>query len=113
MKPKLLIVEDDEEIQTQMKWALIESYDVQLAGDREAAIEAFKASKPAVVLLDMGLPPLPASSEEGLAALAELLALDDTVKVIIVSGQGEKDVALRAVGAGAYDFLNKPVDWKF
>ena len=110
MKPKLLIVEDDEEIQTQMKWALVDTYDVQLAGDRESALELFKTHKPAVVLLDMGLPPLPASSEEGLATLAELLTLDDTVKVIIVSGQGEKEVALRAVGAGAYDFLNKPVD---
>ena len=110
MKFKLLIVEDDEEIRTQMKWALAQEYDVVLAGDRESALEAFKSAKPSVVLLDMGLPPQPGTPEEGLKALSELLSLDNTAKIVIVSGQGEKDVALRAVGAGAYDFLNKPVD---
>ncbi|MEO7598742.1 MAG: PEP-CTERM-box response regulator transcription factor [Opitutus sp.] len=110
MKPKLLIVEDDEEIRTQMKWALSADLDVLLTGDRESAIEAFKANRPAVVLLDMGLPPHPGSAEEGLRALAEMVAIDDTAKVVIVSGQGERDVALKAIGSGAYDFLNKPVD---
>ena len=110
MKLKLLIVEDDEEIRTQMKWALAQDYDVLMAGDRESALELFRSARPPVVLLDMGLPPHPGTPEEGLTALSELLALDNTTKIVIVSGQGEKDVALRAVGAGAYDFLNKPVD---
>src|SRR5204863_3632638 len=61
-------------------------------------------------MLDLGLPPRPNEPEEGLAVLADLLALDATAKVIIISGQGEKENALRAVGAGAYDFLCKPVD---
>jgi len=60
-------------------------------------------------MLDLGLPPRPNLPDEGLAALAELLALDRLVKVIIISGQGEREVALRAVGSGAYDFLCKPV----
>jgi two-component system NtrC family response regulator len=110
MKLKLLIVEDDEEIRTQMKWALSEHYDILMAGDRESAIEQFKLTHPSVVLLDMGLPPHPGTPEVGLAALAELLALDNSTKIVIVSGQGEKEVALKAIGAGAYDFLNKPVD---
>ena len=110
MKPKLLIVEDDEEIRTQMKWALAKEYEVLLAGDRESALELFRSGRPAVVLLDMGLPPHPGTPEEGLAALTELLAIDDAAKIVIVSGQGEKEVALKAIGAGAYDFLNKPVD---
>ena len=58
-----------------------------------------------VVLLDLGLPPKPGTPEEGLAALAELLAIDEAAKIIIVSGQGEKTNALSAVGTGAYDFL--------
>jgi two-component system NtrC family response regulator len=110
MNPKLLIVDDDEEIRTQMKWALMSDYEILLAENRTAALETFQSSHPAVVLLDLGLPPQPGNPEEGLAALAEILALDRLVKVIIVSGQGEKEVALRAVGAGAYDFLCKPVD---
>jgi len=107
--PKLLIVEDDEEIRTQMKWALAKDYEILLAGDRIAAVEAFRSARPAVVLLDLGLPPHPGSALEGFATLSELLALDSLAKVVIVSGQGEKDNALEAVGAGAYDFLCKPV----
>jgi two-component system NtrC family response regulator len=109
MKQKLLIVDDDEEIRTQMKWALAQDYDVLLAGDGANALSVFQEHRPPVVLLDLGLPPRPAGPEEGLAALAEMLALDHLAKIIIVSGQGEKNNALQAVGAGAYDFLAKPV----
>ena len=110
MNPKLLIVEDDEEIRTQMKWALANDYDIILAGDRPGAVEAFAAVRPLVVLLDLGLPPLPAGPEEGLAALAELTALESLTKVIVVTGQGEKGIGLRAIGGGAYDFMAKPVE---
>src|SRR5207237_5322139 len=65
---------------------------------------------PAVTLLDLGLPPRLNECDEGLAALSEILAVDGTAKVIIVSGQGEKRNAIEAVGAGAYDFLCKPVE---
>ena len=110
MNPKLLIVDDDEEIRTPMKWALAKEYDVLLAEDRAGALEGYRAAQPAVVLLDLGLPPHPGTPEEGLAALSELLAQNRLVKVVIVSGQGEKENALRAIGAGAYDFLSKPVE---
>jgi len=110
MKPPLLIVDDDEEIRTQLKWALTKDYDVQLAEDRAGAVEAFKASRPLVTMLDLGLPPRPNEPVEGLAVLEEVLAADPSAKVIIVSGQGEKENAVQAVGAGAYDFLCKPVD---
>ena len=110
MKPKLLIVDDDEEIRTQMKWALGGEYDIAMAGDRGSAMEAFRSSHPAVVLLDLGLPPNPGAPEEGLAALAEMVALDSTTKVVVITGQGEKEIALRAIGTGAYDFLGKPLE---
>jgi two-component system NtrC family response regulator len=110
MKPKVLIVDDDEAIRTQMKWALNQDYDVHFAGDRREALEAFKANSPVVTLLDLGLPPHPNQCDEGLAALADLIAVDATAKVIVVSGQSEKENALQAVGAGAYDFLCKPVE---
>jgi two-component system NtrC family response regulator len=110
MNPKLLIVDDDEEIRTQMKWALAKDYEVSLAEDRPTAIEAFRTTQPPVILLDLGLPPHPSNPEEGLNTLSELLTLDRLVKVVIISGQGEKENALRAIGAGAYDFLSKPVD---
>ena len=110
MKPKLLIVDDDEEIRTQMRWALATSYDVALAGDRATAIEHFRATRPSVVLLDLGLPPHAGTPEEGLATLSDLLEHDRSAKIVIVSGQGEKGPALQAIGAGAYDFVGKPVE---
>jgi two-component system NtrC family response regulator len=109
-KPRLLIVEDDEDIRTQMKWALASDYEVVMAEDHAGALAAFSDSRPAVSLLDLGLPPRPNDPDEGLRTLSALLAVDPLAKVIIVSGQGEKQNALRAVGAGAYDFLCKPVD---
>ena len=110
MKPKLLIVDDDEAIRTQMKWALGEDYEIYFAQDRREALEAFEAHLPAVTLLDLGLPPRPNECDEGLAVLSDILAIDNTAKVIIISGQSEKQNAIEAVGAGAYDFLCKPVD---
>jgi two-component system NtrC family response regulator len=110
MNPKLLIVDDDEEIRTQMKWALAGDYDIVLAEDRASAIETFQAVRPLVVLLDLGLPPHPGDPEEGLATLSDLLTLERLAKIVIITGQGEKGIALRAIGAGAYDFLVKPVD---
>jgi two-component system NtrC family response regulator len=110
MKPRLLIVDDDEAIRTQMKWALNQDYDVHFAENRKGALEAFEANPPSVTLLDLGLPPRPNECDEGLTALSEILAVDSTAKVIIVSGQGEKRNAIEAVGAGAYDFLCKPVE---
>ncbi len=109
-KSTLLIVEDDEDIRTQMKWALASDYEVALAEDRAGAVAAFTANHPSVTLLDLGLPPRPNDPDEGMATLTSLLALNPLAKVIIVSGQGDKQNALRAVGAGAYDFLCKPVD---
>jgi len=109
-KPRLLIVDDDEDIRTQMKWALASCYDVLTAEDQSGAVAAFAAERPAVTLLDLGLPPRPNDAEEGLATLATLLAANPLTKVIVVSGQSDKENAIRAVGAGAYDFLIKPVD---
>jgi two-component system NtrC family response regulator len=110
MNPKLLIVEDDDEIRTQMRWALERECEILLAGERTGAMDTFRSARPEVVLLDLGLPPHPNNPEEGLATLSDLLALDPRVKVVIITGQGERGVALRAVGAGAYDFLCKPVE---
>ena len=101
MKSKVLIVDDDEQIRVQMTWALGQQYDILSAEDRAGALNAFKLEHPVVTLLDLGLPPRPNDCEEGLAALSDLLATDNTAKVIMISGQGEKENALQAVGSGA------------
>ncbi len=108
-KPKLLIVEDDSELRTQMKWSLAQDYEVFQAEDRPGALEVLNKEKPSVVTLDLGLPPRPEGVEEGFLALASILEQQGLVKVIIITGQGEKDNALKAVGQGAYDFFCKPI----
>ena len=108
-KIKLLIVEDDESIRTQMRWALAQNYQVFLAEDRSSALEIFRKEKPEIVTLDLGLPPSPGDSQEGFKALGEMLAQDPLAKVVVITGQGEKHNALEAIGQGAYDFFCKPI----
>ncbi|QIL01989.1 PEP-CTERM-box response regulator transcription factor [Sphingomonas sinipercae] len=108
-KPKLLIVEDDEGLQRQLKWAY-EDYEVVAAGDRASAIEALRLHEPCVVTLDLGLPPDPDGTTEGFAILTEILALKPDCKVVVASGHGEHESALRAIALGAYDFYRKPID---
>jgi len=109
-QPKvLLIVEDDEGLQRQLKWAY-DGYEVVAAGDRASAIEALRAYEPAVVTLDLGLPPDPDGTDEGFATLAEILRLKPDTKVIVATGHGARESATKAVAMGAYDFYKKPVD---
>jgi len=108
-KPKLLVVEDDSGLQRQLRWSF-ENYDTIVAGDRESALAKFEAEAPAVVTLDFGLPPDPDGASEGLATLEEILALDSDAKVIVVTGNEDREHALRAVQLGAYDFYQKPID---
>ena len=109
-KPRLLVVDDDEDLRTQMRWALADEYDVALAADRPQALEAVRSAPPALVTLDLGLPPHPGGVEEGFAALAEIQALDTAAKVIVITGREDRAHALRAVEQGAYDYFVKPID---
>lgn len=107
--PKLLVVEDDRGLQRQLRWAY-DDYEVLCASTRTEAIDLLRAEEPAVVTLDLGLPPDPDGVSEGFAALAEILAMKPDTKVIIASGHGARDSALRAIAGGAWDFYQKPVD---
>ncbi len=108
-RPKLLIVEDDEGLQAQLKWAY-DDFEVIIAGDRASAIAALRAEEPPVVTLDLGLPPDPDGTSEGFAVLDEIIALKPDTKVIVASGHGARESALKAIERGAYDFYQKPVD---
>jgi two-component system, NtrC family, response regulator len=106
---KLLIVEDDIGLQKQLRWSL-DQYDVVFASDRESAISQVRRHEPAVVTLDLGLPPDADGATEGLATLRQILELMPDTKVIIVSGNSEHANAVKAVGSGAYDLHPKPID---
>jgi two-component system NtrC family response regulator len=108
-KPVLLIVEDDLALQRQLRWAY-EGYEIVGAATRREAIEALRSREPAVVTLDLGLPPDPDGTSEGFATLAEMLALKPNTKIIVASGHGARDSALQAIALGAWDFYAKPID---
>ena len=108
-KKKLLIVEDDPGLQSQLRWSF-EEYDVAVAADRETALAQLRRLEPAVVTLDLGLPPDPGGVTEGFATLKEILKLAPDTKVIVVTGHNDVSNAVRAIGMGAYDFYEKPVE---
>jgi two-component system, NtrC family, response regulator len=107
--PPLLIVEDDLALQKQIKWSL-DSFESVTASDRESALLQFRRHHPAVVTMDLGLPPDPDSVSEGFKLLGQMLDIDPNVKVVVLTGQNEQANALRAVALGAYDFLAKPFE---
>jgi two-component system, NtrC family, response regulator len=108
-KPKLLIVEDDEGLCSQYRWAF-PAYEVVIAHTRQSATAAVKRDAPPVVIMDLGLPPDPDGVSEGFATLEDTLRIAPRTKLIVVTGNGERRHALRAVGMGAYDFCEKPVE---
>ena len=106
---RLLIVEDDPGLKSQLRWCF-EEYEVLFASDRSEAIAAIRRAEPDVVLQDLGLPPDAEGTTEGFATLREILDLAPRTKVIVVTGNHDRDSAVRAVGMGASDFYQKPVD---
>jgi len=110
IRPKLLVVEDDAGLARQLRWSY-ENYDVLVAPDRATAIDLLRMYEPDVATLDLGLPPDPDGTSEGFAALEELLRLKRDMKVVVASGHGARESALRAIAMGAYDFYQKPVDF--
>ncbi|GAA0596679.1 PEP-CTERM-box response regulator transcription factor [Caenispirillum bisanense] len=109
-KPILMLVEDDEGLAKQLKWALADTYEVHVAGDRAAALATARRVEPKVVVLDLGLPPDPNGATEGLGILKDLLSFRPWLKIIVSSGNAERVHALEAVRDGAYDIYPKPVD---
>ena len=108
-KKHLLVVEDDVGIQSQLKWCF-EGFDVAIASDRSEAITQLRRIQPAVVLLDLGLPPDPGGVSEGVSTQEEILSLSPATKVIVVTGNDDRANAVKCIGIGAYDFYQKPID---
>ena len=109
MTDTILVVDDDLGIQKQLKWSLTD-YNVVFAIDHTSAIAQLRRYEPKVVTLDLGLPPDPANASEGLRILQDIVSLSPKTKVIVVTGNNEKENALKAIEFGAYDFYQKPID---
>jgi two-component system NtrC family response regulator len=109
-QPRLLVVEDDEAIRTQLKYALQRDFSLSFAHDRSHALASIKAAGPQVILLDLGLPPSPDTPQEGLTFLEELPRVAPRVKVVVLTGNTDRGNASRAMQLGAFDYLSKPID---
>lgn len=105
----VLVIEDDIGIQKQLKWSLSD-YELVFAADRTSALTQLRRYEPAVVTLDLGLPPDAANASEGLACLADILAAQPDCKVIVITGNTDNEHALKAVALGAYDYYQKPIN---
>lgn len=110
MTRRLLIIEDDPGLQSQMRWCFSEDIEVATASDRDSALTSLRRFEPDVVTLDLGLPPDPGGSSEGFSLLEEILRLAPATKIIVVTGREEKENAVKAIGMGATDFYQKPLD---
>jgi two-component system NtrC family response regulator len=110
MSKRLLIVEDDLGLQTQLRWCFSADYEVLVAGDRASALEKLAQFEPSVITLDLGLPPDAANASEGLSLLEQILGQAPQTKVVVITGNDERDYAIRAIGLGAHDFYHKPID---
>ena len=108
-KLKLLVVDDDESIRTQLKYALRDDFDLSLAGSRAEAVKHFAEARPELVTLDLGLPPDPDGADEGLKTLEEILRQAPTTKVVVLTGNSDRQNAIRAIQLGAFDYHAKPI----
>ena len=108
--PRLLIVEDQEAIATQLRWGLAADYEISAATSGKAALDLFETFQPNLVTLDLGLPPDAQGTSEGLRVLGELLRRDKLLKVIVITGAQDENAALEAIRLGAADFYHKPAD---
>jgi len=106
---KLLIVDDDETIRISLKWALSQEYEIFSASNRAEALELFERENPCLVTLDLGLPPDPHGTEEGLNTLASMVEKNQFAKIVVITGQEGRELAIQAIGHGAYDFFEKPI----
>jgi two-component system NtrC family response regulator len=107
---KLLIIEDNNDVITQLKWGLSKDYRLFVANDRETATRLLRKEKPGIVTLDLGLPPDPDGTDEGFACLKDILEENPSIKVIVITGNNDRESAHRAVAIGAYDFYQKPIE---
>jgi two-component system NtrC family response regulator len=107
--PKLLIVDDDEDIRLSLKWALSSEYQIFSASGRVKAVEIFERESPCLVILDLGLPPDPHGVDEGLRTLNALVGKNRFAKIVVITGLEGVEHAIQAIGHGAYDFFQKPI----
>lgn len=107
---KILVIEDDIDIQNQMKWGFSKELSVLQATDRNSALKLFEKNSPKVVTLDLGIPPDEHGTQEGFICLKEIMEKNPSTKIIVITGNNDRENALKAIQLGAYDYYLKPIN---
>jgi len=111
-KERLLIIEDEISVAKQLKWSLQKEYEITIASEAKQARSLLASGTFHVVTLDLGLPPYPDTPREGFKLIEEIASISPKTKVIVITGNAEKENAVRAIALGAADFCAKPIDLK-
>ena len=106
---KLLLVDDDDNILNQLRWALESDYQVLTSSMEGEALSLFEKEKPAVVILDLSLDPNNSADLGGMRLLEQILSDEPMTRVIVITGKEDDQSALRAVQLGTFDYYAKPV----
>jgi two-component system NtrC family response regulator len=109
VKPKILLVDDEENILKQMRWALEPDYEVFTTSDEGEAMSLFEQEKPPVVTLDLSLNPQNPADLGGMRLLDQMLSLAPVTRAIVITGNDDEANAMRAVRLGALDYYAKPI----
>jgi DNA-binding NtrC family response regulator len=110
--PGLILVDDDQMIVDSLSFVLGIDFDVHAAANRQTARTLLQklGEMPSLALIDLGLPPDPHGPDEGFALIKELLAFNDQMKILVLSGQSDRANIQHALTLGAVDFVPKPCD---
>ena len=109
MKPKVLLVDDEENILKQMRWALEPDYEVFTTSDEGEAMSIFEQEKPPVVTLDLSLNPQNPADLGGMRLLDQMLSMAPVTRAIVITGNDDEANAMRADRLGALDYYAKPI----
>lgn len=109
MKPKILLVDDEDQLLAQMRWVLDADYEILTATNERDALNAFAAERPSVAVVDLSLNRAKPLDLGGLRLIEKFLEQDPATRIIVVTGIEDDTNALQAVRLGAYDYYSKPI----
>ena len=109
VKPKILIIDQEENFVNQIRWALEFDYEILTTSEEEEARQIFAKKGPAVVTLELSLNKENPDDVTGLRLLEQFLNQAPSTRVIVITGNKEESSALEAVRLGAFDYYCKPV----
>jgi DNA-binding NtrC family response regulator len=109
VKPKILLVDDEDQLLAQMRWVLDADYEIFTATNENDALNTFRIEQPSVAVVDLALNRADLLDLGGLRLIEKFLDQDPATRIIVVTGNHDDTNALQAIRLGAYDYYSKPI----